>query len=238
MVVSLAPVPDLPTSAIEVQIAGQVITNPFAVVAGYCRQLAGTLERYDRLAGTSTSLTPELVRATRRVSSRISNREVQWFADRAQSAPWHAVPAEADLRDADPLVRGGLYDAAEQLYWHFGHHRLVGVGRGKISKCLYLMRPHLFPVLDSRLVALYRRAAAAAALSLVSSRPDLPRVRRAYWAAIRLDLLRAADALARLRAAMRATADASLIEAAELLSDLRLLDILAWKTSGSPAAEN
>jgi hypothetical protein len=61
------------------------------------------------------------------------------------------VDPTALLRDADPFARGGLYDAAERLYQHFVADRPRGVNGAKISKCLYLMRPGLVPILDSRL---------------------------------------------------------------------------------------
>ena len=50
---------------------------------------------------------------------------------------------DAKLADADPEQVGGLYDRAEALYEHFATPRIDRVGSAKISKCLYLMRPHL-----------------------------------------------------------------------------------------------
>jgi hypothetical protein len=89
------------------------------------------------------------------------------------------------------------------------------------------MRPGFIPILDSRLLALYRRPARAAARALAGV--DRPSPRRAYWAAIRHDLLLAGDALAQLRSHMQnSDSEGMLAQAAERLSDVRLLDILAW----------
>jgi hypothetical protein len=202
------------------------------VVSGYCRKHAATLHRYDWLAGTTRSLTQELVAATGRpwMNSRISQEQARWLVGRAATAPWDGVAQAALLRDADPVVRDGLYDAADRLYRHFHQDRPKGVNHAKISKCLYLMRPGLFPILDSRLMALHRRPALAAARDL-AVRCDRPRVRRAHWAAVRLDVLRSADALERLREWMR-DGGGTVADAADRLSDVRLLDILAWSSSG------
>lgn len=213
-----------------IRVAGHIVSDPLAVVLTYCRRHAETLRHYDWLAATTRSLTPELVAATRHpwMNSRISRREEQWFLDRAADAQWDAVAPAALLSQADPKQCGGLYDRAEQLYQYFFQSRPRGVNRAKISKCLYLMRPGLIPILDSRLIILYRREARLAAQSLALC-PDRPPSRQAYWAAIRQDLLDATDALTLLRDHMHnEVGDPIVADAADRLSDLRLLDILSW----------
>lgn len=212
-----------------IEIAGRTVSDPLGVLADYCRRHADTLRRYDWLAGTTDTLTVEQVAATRRVNSRISRAEERWLLDQAVDASWAKVSAKALLREANPLVRGGLYDDADALYRHFHRARPTGVNHAKISKCLYLMRPGLIPVLDSRLLRLYGEPARAAARDLTGT------YRRAYWAAIRNDLLRNGDAWDLLRAGMRCVDPDGWIvaEAADRLSDLRLLDILAWRMAAT-----
>ncbi|GIF63527.1 hypothetical protein Ais01nite_15620 [Asanoa ishikariensis] len=193
-----------------------------AVVSAYCRDHATTLRRYDGLAGEQETLTPDVVRASWLLNSRISYAQQRWLLDRSPDAPWHHVAAGALLRDADPEVAGGDYDNAERLYAHFYRDRPRGVDHAKISKCLHLTRPGLFPILDRRMLRLYHLPARLAARDLEDARRDKRAVRRAYWAAIRLDLLQAEEALAALRTALRETGDGG------QLSDVRLLDILAW----------
>jgi len=108
------------------------------------------------------------------MGSRISAKEAAWLIDRGTTAPWAAVPLDAQLKDADPLATGGLYDRAAALWEHFWDARPGGVSTAKISKTLYLMRPGLFPILDSYLTGFYRTAARAAASTWRSSGRPLP----------------------------------------------------------------
>lgn len=223
------------TSIDPIQVAGRLVPDPVAVVFRYCRRHAETLRHYDWLASTSETLTPDLIAATRRpwMNSRISRREEQWLVDRAATAPWEAVPPAARLGDADPEHYGGLYDDAVRLYQHFFEARRPGINRAKISKCLYLMRPGLIPILDRRLVVAYRRQARLAAQHLNVTCPGRTPVRRAYWVAIRRDLLRATNALNLVRDRMRDSGPDSIVTpAADRLSDVRLLDILSWSRAG------
>ncbi|SNT55816.1 hypothetical protein SAMN05421812_109277 [Asanoa hainanensis] len=208
-----------------IEVAGWKVLEPLAVVAAYCRDQATTLRRYDGLAGVQETLTPEVVRASWLLNSRISYAQQRWLLDRSPGAPWHDVAAGTQLRDADPEVAGGDYDKAERLYAHFYRDRPRGIDHAKISKCLHLTRPGLFPILDRRMLQLYHQPARTAARDLEDVRRDKRPVRRAYWAAIRRDLLQAEDALAALRAALRDTGDGG------ELSDVRLLDILAWSVA-------
>ena len=211
-----------------IEVAGWKVEEPLAVMSAYCREQAVTLRRYDRLAGEQETLTTEVVRASWLLNSRISYAQQRWLLDRSPDAPWHDVAAAALLRDADPTVAGGDYDNAERLYAHFYRDRPRGIDHAKISKCLHLTRPGLFPILDRRTLKLYHQSARLAARELEDVWRGRRQVRRAYWAAIRLDLVRGEDTLAQLRAAMRETgAGDPLGEAADRLSDVRLLDILS-----------
>ncbi|GAA1862132.1 DUF6308 family protein [Asanoa iriomotensis] len=210
-----------------IEVAGWKVDDPLSVVTDYCRAHAGTLRRYDFVAGTAATLTPDLVAATTAIDGRIGRPQAAWLLTKSAGAPWDEVDREAVLRDADPMVAAGLYDNAERLYAHFHRDHPRDIDHAKISKCLHLTRPALFPILDRRLLQLYRQPARAAARDLTDRRRDRTWPRRAYWAAIRADLLLAADALDELRTAMRAEGDLA-AEAAGKLGDVRLLDILCW----------
>ena len=64
-----------------------------------------------------------------------------------------------------------------------------GIKAAKIYKVLHLMRPEMFPILDSRLAARYELGAKQAAKAVNGCRPDLPASKYAYWATIRQDVL-------------------------------------------------
>lgn len=205
---------------------------PSIVIAG---EPLGPNEALDRLAryplrtpavydypgpGAPTAVTAEEIKRTRRVSSRISAAEGDWFIALAGTAPWTA--SDADLRDADPAEAGGLYDSMLHLFSHFADAAPKGVNTAKISKVLHLKRPKQFPILDSRLMAAYRDAAIRAATAY-DSRGN----RRMYWAAIRSDLIGSADGLTELRTRMAAH-PAARVQQLQAVSDLRLLDMLTW----------
>jgi Family of unknown function (DUF6308) len=170
--------------------------------------------------GQPSGITSDEIRRTRKVSSRISAAEGDWFIKLARTAPWTA--ADGDLRDADPGESGGLYDSMLHLYDHFAGAAPRGVKTAKISKVLHLKRPKQFPILDSRLVRIYREAATREAATY-TSRPS----RRMYWAAIRSDLQRSAAGLKELRTRMAAH-PATKVQELQAVSDLRLLDMLTW----------
>jgi hypothetical protein len=110
---------------------------------------------------------------------------------------------------------------------HANSNRKRGIAYGKISKVLHLKRPHLYPILDSKLRKAYRGPAAAAAQRFQQHRPG---VRRSFWAAVRDDVLNPAnvEALKAVRTEMRAHEN-ELVQRAAELSDVRLLDILVWR---------
>ena len=159
----------------------------FGVLARYGK---GTLANYDARAGTEVDLTPELIKATRSpwMGSRISFAQERQLIQRWSSgvATWsRRFLPDARLVDADPAITGGLYDLTEDLYTHFRTPRILFVGSAKISKSLHLMRPHLIPVLDSKLMRLYKQPAQAAATRLAQLRPErFAGRRRCYWAAV------------------------------------------------------
>ncbi|MGW6172254.1 DUF6308 family protein [Arthrobacter sp. NPDC055138] len=212
------------------------------IVAGQSRSVQdslGILERYPRKTpaafdligpGQVGELTGEEVVRTRKISSRISNREVAFFIKTAATAPW--IDA-ADLADASPgtgLTDGQLFTSMSDLYWHFAEGAPKGVSFAKISKVLHLKMPSLFPILDRHIARSYTPAAKALKV-------DYPQLgwRRRTWLAIRNDLLdaRASGGLDELRAAIRSyeSTDARQqdhVRRFDGLTDLRLLDILVW----------
>lgn len=182
-----------------------------------------TITRYDLPGpGDPTTLTRDEVARTHAVYSRISEQQLNWFVERATSAPW--PPTDADLRRAEPNIRSGLYDQLETFYRHFENDAPSLVKRSKLSKVLHIKRPAAFPILDSKVTDVYRQYAEQA----VGRYPRLKYQKAAYWVAIRDDLITntESDALAELRAALgkQGTLGANLNK----ITDLRLLDMLTW----------
>lgn len=162
------------------------------------------------------------------MGSRISMKEAAWLIERGTTAPWAAIPLDAQLKDADPLAIDGLYDRAAVLWEHFWDARPGGVSTAKISKTLYLMRPGLIPILDSYLTRFYRTTARVAAIDVGQTRLSLAQFRTLYWEAIRRDIVANEAALQALRLVLPATGAPLAEQATEKLSDLRLLDMLAF----------
>lgn len=207
-------------------------------VAGHVRTVEesmGVLERYPRKtpaafdylgSGELRELTAQEVIRTRKISSRISNKEVACFVETSAQAPWISAPG--DLGNADP--EGELFAAMTGLYWHFAESSPKGVSFAKISKVLHLKQPGLFPILDSHIARSYAPAAKLL-------RVDYPEFgwRRRTWLAVRNDLLaaRASGALDELRHRLRSYKSHDINKQQEVrlldgLTDLRLLDILVW----------
>lgn len=187
-----------------------------------------TPKRYDYPgAGDPLVLTVSEIARTRAVSSRISNKEGAWFVDRYATAP--RVAASADLRDADPAEVDGLYAEMTAFYNHFRRDAPRRVAGAKISKVLHLKRPDLFPILDSRLVRVYRDQAKQHA----GIYPSLD-YKRMFWAAIRADLVSTTEsgALAQVRTALASHKAEHARKLADV-SDLRLLDILTWRSKAA-----
>lgn len=227
------PTADRPTQILDdvgpLTVAGVAIAAPAQRLREYLVEHAGTVVRYDKTGGTFPAVTTELIAATRVLRSRISRDEEAWFIERAGSAPWDSVPATAQLVDADPCEAGALYDNASKLYEHFRAHAPKGVKAAKIYKVLHLMRPGLFPILDSRLAKLYDAPARAMAPVVNNCRPDLPASKYAYWAAIRVDLRDASDTIEAIRRVLRESGDDFVAATVDELTNLRILDMLAWQ---------
>jgi hypothetical protein len=105
----------------------------------------------------------------------------------------------------------------------------------KISKVLYLMRPALFPILDSRLASFYSAASKAAARDAASRRPEFAAYKRMIREAVRRDLISNQVALRELRGALGDTDCVLASEASAKLSDFRFLDMLAWAAKSKDA---
>jgi len=213
-----------------IAVAGHVVRDPASAIVEYLEQNGGTVTHYDFRAATFSQISADLIRATRSpwMGSRISAKEAAWIIDRGATAPWAGIPLDGQLKEADPLAVDGLYDRAAVLWEHFWDARPANVSTAKISKVLYLMRPGLFPILDSYLTRFYRPAARAAAIDVGQKRASLGRFRTLYWEAIRRDILGNEAGLRVLRQVLAATGAPLAEQAARGLSDLRLLDMLAW----------
>jgi len=202
-------------------IAGRTVHDPLKVIGKYARKHSRTLKEYDfEPSGDPYTLTLDDVRSTRIIASRISEVEAAEIVRLATQAGrlWAAVPAEAELRDADPAKHGGLYDAMESLYASL---QFRGVQHAKVSKVLHRKRRGAFPVLDATLMAVYRNAAAKQAARY----PDRG-YRRMYWAAIREDVIANEGGLEQLQSDIGRISDVDL--PMHKLSNVRLLDIIAW----------
>jgi hypothetical protein len=219
-----------------ITIAGHLVANPIDAVSRYLVEHTSTILNFDLADIDRSTVHAELVRRTRRpwMNSRISDAERDWLVDRARTAPWDLVDVRAELIGADPLVEGGLYDAALDLWNHFASDAPKRVATAKISKVLHLTRPHLYPILDSRLMSFYDEPARTAAREVAVHRSAFAANKVMYWEAVRRDLMSNGEALRDLRAAL-AIADRPLAaQVASTVSDVRLLDMLAWAAAGEP----
>lgn len=219
----------------QIRVAGRIVRGPDEVVARYLEQQAPAIARYDSRAyeASDRPLDWEDIRATRVIRSRISDAEGQWFLTLSQTAPWDLVATTASLADADPRNEGDLYDAAYALYAHFldaDKPAGIDVSVAKVHKVLHLKRPHLYPILDSRLLGLYRAEARNAASSLASESSKWKDWKYCYWCAIRLDVLDPGnqETLAKIRDRLVNSSDEATKSFGSKVSDVRLLDILTW----------
>lgn len=206
----------------EITIAGGVVPSPLNVIADYAGKFGGTLRKYDfKRTGGPNALTADEIWDTRIIHSRVSHAETTALeeASAGWAGLWEVLPVDAHIEDADPAVESGLYDDMLKLY--AGVTEVRGFKMSKASKILHVKRPHLYPILDSRLRALYSEAALVAA----EEYPERG-FKRMYGAAVRNDVVANKDALQSLRGDL-ANADPPLSALADL-SDVRLLDILGW----------
>lgn len=209
----------------DITIASTPIADPVEVVATYLRENEDAVRGYDLHEQESPDrITAHDVLATQHVESRVDSGNVQYFTDNGRDAPWHLVPPDAHLADADPAEEDGLYDRAEELYRHFHAGRRQGMTPAKIHKVLHLKRPHLYPLLDGRLRHLFEDQAQELSKRIREVRRG--RRGRLYWGAIREDVVANRDGLAKVREELASREEPASL-AAEL-SDVRLHDILAW----------
>ncbi|MDP8900191.1 MAG: DUF6308 family protein [Actinomycetota bacterium] len=208
------------------QLAGDVVLDTERAVALLADYPPETLDAYD--AGPSSGLDrvgpAEIGRLI--VIEPLSQAVARALVKAAADAPWHLVPADARLADADP--EGDLYWRAAELYGHFT--RLHGVGDAIASKLLHLKRPAFFPILDALIREAYDLGAQAAYEQGERCRRQLPHADRLYWAAIRADLVRPsnAPAFADLREALLLSGELHKQRLARV-SDVRLMDMIVWR---------
>lgn len=175
------------------------------------------LANYD-FGGTSAPDTVDIADIGRMIGSRMVGMYALEAAELIRlgpSAPWHGVPIDARLEDAAP--GSPLFDASMALRMHF--ESISGVKEAKGTKLLAMKRPALFPVIDERVVRLYR---VAASRKVGISHPTT--------AAIREDVLRpeTAAALTELREALRGDGSCKALRLAQL-TGLRLRDVVLWQ---------
>lgn len=173
-------------------IAGSIVDDPRPIWRAYAAKYPRTIREYDMGGrGVSGQLTAGEAWRSRLINSRLTRRECNELVARAAEpgCPWHDVPADADLADADPGIPAGRFGKAAALYWHFTYpERIHGVAVAKVHKVLHLKRPGLYPILDAKVKRLYRNSArpwVTALDHLHVTIDDSP----PYWAAIRHDLL-------------------------------------------------
>jgi hypothetical protein len=174
------------------------------------------LANYD-FGGTSAPDTVDTADIGRLIGSRmvgINAREAAQLIRLGPTAPWHDVPIDARLEDAAP--GSTLFDAAMALREHF---KFKGVKDAKVTKLLAMKRPAMFPVIDTRVVTLYKVAAKQKVGA--SSRTT---------AAIREDVLANGNvtALAALRSALLRDGSPKALRLAQL-TGLRLRDVVLWQ---------
>lgn len=206
----------------KIIIAGHAITGPHKTLMDYGRRYAGTLAKYDfGDKGDPNILTGDEIWTTRIIHSRFSRAEQSELEARSASwrGTWAAVAPTACIEDADPAIEDGHYDAMQALYSLMTD--IHGVNAAKASKVLHFKRPGLYPILDSRLMDLYREPATDAAKQYKKRG-----FKRMYWAAIRNDVIANRDALKKLRHDL-ANEEGDNNKLSDL-SDLRILDILSW----------
>jgi hypothetical protein len=175
------------------------------------------LANYD-FGGTSAPDGVDAADIGRMVGSRmvgLNAHEAAELIQQGSSAPWHGVPIDARLEDATP--GSPLYDSAMTLFDHF--QAISGVKAAKATKLLVMKRPSLFPVIDDRVTALYK---AAAASQVGASHRTI--------ASIRHDVCQPTTikALADLRRALLVNGNLKALRLAQL-TGLRLRDVVLWQ---------
>lgn len=203
-------------------VAGNAVTHNQAL-AWLRSYPAATLRYYDGAPSEPDRVTLEDIGAMALINADLGGDDAAALLSTDALALFEAVPADADLRAADPEDEGGLYDAAVALYDAFRRHS--GIGPAKASKLLHRKRPRLYPILDAQVQRLYDEHAHLAASASRRWQGET----RLFWAAIRADLIANAAHWADIRRAFEPGKDDRLIG----LSDLRLLDIVCWRLATS-----
>lgn len=193
---------------------------------------------YDLTAEELQGMTPsELLRRTRKVSSRLSAKGLEAMVSRGKDAPWDERLAGADLADLRPGDE--VWAAADALYLHFLDPKIDRVGFAKVHKYLHLVYPAVFPILDSKVRQTYGKAQRV--LAAESGLKGGDHWRRRTWLAVGADVRsnRESSAFEQLRSRLDSEAcgflendlPGELQHVRRLLSlgDLRLLDMLTWK---------
>ncbi len=86
-------------------VAGKIVDHPLDRVVDYAETYAGDHPPLrPGWQGNPSELTAAEIQRTRKIASRISNRELTWLLGRAADAPWDIVPPDAALYDADPSL--------------------------------------------------------------------------------------------------------------------------------------
>jgi hypothetical protein len=191
----------------------------------YAKKHWRTIRDYDfGISGDPDVLTADEAWRTHTIRSHLTRDQCAVLVERASTARWSTVAADADLASSAPGT--DPFKASSELYWHFSDPRMKGFQRPKLHKVLHVKRPFLFPILDSHLLSTYQAAAKEwVARFEVCKQGDS----RTFWAAIRDDLIDEANARAldEYVEELRADADPQVAVMAELPS-VRLLDIIAW----------
>lgn len=206
------------------QIAGRTVLDPITVLTEYAEKHSRTLRNFDfREQRDMDTISLEDVTATRVIASRISRVQADEIVARARASGdlLSQIRRDARLQDADPAQSDGLYDQMTELYTAL---QGPGVRDSKVSKVLHLKRPRLYPILDRQLARLYDQPSRVAAQDY----PDR-NFKRMRWAAIRRDLIQNEQTLAALRSEIEVNQTLRQ-HRVHKLGDLRILDILAWKT--------
>jgi hypothetical protein len=151
-------------------------------------------------------------------NARLAADDVAALLDTNKSLVLDARALPPDARLEDYLPSSALEAAADAAYHQISSG--ANIARAKTSKLLHLKRPHLVPVLDSRVLPLWEADALAEGKRLQREHPQ-------YWLAVRKDLIAGTDELARLRSTLSSSDDEAYRRLGRL-SALRLLDVIAW----------
>jgi len=206
--------------------AGRVTSNNVAQARITHYLSLGTVPKYDlgrgyQLGSPNTLIIGDLRRMWW-LRSRIHRAHYPAWIALAANAPWGALPVNAQLTALGSANQSyvSIRAAGFALFSHFyGQQRK----EARVSKVLHLKRPDFFPILDRKVLALYRP-------KLVN--PPSNRLARVplYWDLFRDDLLLSANqaALVNLRGWINAQVPGNAGFSVFLtLTDVRLFDIAA-----------